>query len=164
MYRFLNQDLDDLNIYVLNMNQEEKKKSARGNLIYVTGIAILHIAAGFLNQPSSRTFYVVYPYLIVFLPLIYAFLGVVTYYSATTRMSGRQYREGIQRIRRSLLGIMVLKVIGMLLDIVYLIRNFYQGFMEMEIIYLAFHILVIFGIILYGRYYDKTFTNIQIES
>ncbi|MDO4650876.1 MAG: hypothetical protein Q4B26_19745 [Eubacteriales bacterium] len=168
MRRFGNQDLADSNIYVLQMDQGQKKKSARNNLLFVVGIAVLQIAAGFLNQPSSRTFYVVYPYLVVFLPLIYAFLGVSTYYGATTRMSSRQYREGIQRIRRSLIGIMVLKMIGLILDLIFFIRNIGEfasaGQTSMEIAYLMLHLPVIVLIVMYARYYDKTYTQIQVES
>ncbi|MDO4633515.1 MAG: hypothetical protein Q4B01_06630 [Eubacteriales bacterium] len=153
----------DMSYYHLDMDEEQKRRSAWKNLYFVTGIAVLHTAAGLLNQPSSRTFYVVYPYLTVFLPLIYAFLGVGTYFRSGVRMSSRQYREGLQRIRRSLLGILALKGIGILLELVYLCRNYSRVPIGREIAYLLLHLPVIAVILWYGRYYDRTFTKIQAE-
>ncbi len=164
MRRFGNQDLNDQNIYVLQMDQEQKRVSVRRSLLYAAGALVLHAAAGLLNQPSSRCFYVVFPYLFAFLPLIYALLGVLTYSGAAVRMSSRQYREGIRRIRRSLLGVFWLKVIGMVLDGVYLLRHFGEGNPGRELIYFLLHLPVIALIVLYGRYYDRTFADIQVEA
>lgn len=150
-------------VYVLDMTKKEKRRCALRHLLYTLCAMLIHVAIGMINQPSSRTAWVVYPYLIVFLPLAYAVMGAFTFRSAGCRMSSIQYHEGILRIRRSLLAVFILEVIGIVLEIVFIVLHFGQIPLLREVIYIAFHIPQLVLIVAYSRYYDQTFVRITEE-
>lgn len=163
MFNRIKEYQKDSSIYVLGLTQKEKAKSARRNLLYVSTVALSQVLAGMVNQASSRTAWVVYPYLAIFLPLAYAFMGVGAYWRASCRMSSTQYQEGLLRIRRSLLAILVLAVLGVGLEIWYLILHWKSVPLFPELLYIALHIPHIVGVAAYGRFYDRTFTGIIRE-
>lgn len=54
--------------YILPFTEQEKKKSNWLNMAFAAVLLILQVAAGMVNQDSSRTFWVLYPYLFTFPP------------------------------------------------------------------------------------------------
>lgn len=149
--------------YVLPFDKEQKKKTNRVNIGYTVVLIALQIAAGMLNQDSSRTFWIVYPYLFIFLPLAYMFVGAVSYYSDPLRMQKAQYETGLARIRRSCIGAMVLTGISAVLDVVYIILHHAEIHMGREILYLLCHILFLAVAFMFGKYYDKTYGGLTTE-
>ena len=82
-----------------------KEKTAR-KVFFISAVFFmaLHFAAGLLNTPSSRVFYVVLPYAILFFPGIYFVMGAFTFNRAPEKMEFPTYEKSIVRIRRSLRG------------------------------------------------------------
>ncbi len=70
-------------------------------LIGMTGILV---AMGLLNNPGSRRLEVTLPYVISFLPLVYAWLGWVRVLRAPERMTYVDYDKGYCRLKRSCAG------------------------------------------------------------
>ncbi len=153
----------DGSVYLLEMPAKEKLKRSIKNLLYVLCMLLMHIAMGMINQPSSRTVWVVFPYLTVFLPLAYAMMGAFTFLGASCRMSSTQYHEGLLRVRRSLLGVFILDSIGIILGLVYIFIHYGQVPLFREVIFIALHMAQLALIIAYGRYYDKYFTRITVQ-
>lgn len=149
--------------YVLPFDEEQKKKTNWVNIGYTVALIILQVVAGMLNQDSSRTFWIVYPYLFIFLPLAYMFIGAVSYYSDPLRMQKAQYETGLARIRRSCIGSMVLVGISAVLDIVYMILHHAAIRMGREMLYLFCHILFLAVAFMFGKYYDKTYGGLTTE-
>ncbi len=149
--------------YILPLDKESKKKTNRVNMCFAVLLMLIQIAAGMVNQDSSRTFWIVYPYLFIFLPLAYLFVGAVSYWSDPLKMQKAQYETGLARMRRSCIGAAVLTVISMALDVVYMFLHYAEIQMGRELLYLFCHILFLAAAFSYGRYYNKTYGGLRIE-
>lgn len=149
--------------YVLPFDEKQKRRTARINLWYVLGLTAVQVLAGMMNQDSSHTFWIVYPYLFLYLPLFYAFFGVYAYSKAQVRMQSAQYRHGLVRIRRSLIGVLVLAAVNFLLDVVYMVLHRGTIRLGVELAYCLMFVLLIAGVVLYGRFYDRAYGGIVVE-
>ncbi|MBE5843571.1 MAG: hypothetical protein E7302_05230 [Butyrivibrio sp.] len=151
-------------IYVLPYDETEKKKTYFPCILYGIGMFAATVLQGMVNQASSRTLWVVLPYIIQFLPVLFFLLGIVEYIGATPRMTKPQYDKGIGRMHFCAAALIVLTVISAVSDIVYLIIRRGQYDMTKEVIYLLLHIPVILVAFFFGRYYNKKFSGIAVES
>lgn len=55
--------------FKLPFSASQMQKFKTTFLLALAGIIIVHIAAGFMNNPGTRNFYVVIPYVLAFLPM-----------------------------------------------------------------------------------------------
>lgn len=148
-------------------NEEEwkgwRKKTGMVNLAAAVFLLGIQVAAGMVNQDSSRTFWIVYPYLFLFPPLAYMFAGAAAYLGAPRRMQRVQYETGIARIRRSCRGAMALETLCAILDMVYIFLYFGEVRLERELLYLFCHILFLAAAFCYGRYYNRTYGGLRMD-
>lgn len=149
--------------YALPFDSERKKRTNLVNMGAALAFLVIQTAAGMVNQDSSRTFWIVYPYLFVFLPVAYFLIGAVSYWGCPLRMQKAQYETGLARIRRSCAGAMVMAGICMALDLVYIFIHHGDVRMGREIVYLLCHGLLLAVGFLYGRYYDRIYCGLTIE-
>lgn len=154
-----NKYLNDPRVYVLEMSDSGKKQSSCVNFAFVLGIAAFQLLAGMVNQDSSRTGWVVFLYLFTYLPLIYAFFGVFTYWSAGTTMTCLQYQHGLMRIKKSLLAVLAMDVIGIAFELLYMVLHRNGLHLVPELVYVLLHLPHIILVVVYGRYYDRTFAS-----
>lgn len=155
---------DDNRYYKLDINETEKKKIKVQNWLYFLGMFFFWIMAGLVNQDSSRTFYVLFPYYFIFLPIIYFGYGVLNFSGIAVVMDGVAYDGSIRRMHRSGLGIIIWTGINILLDIIYIIVNFQTANLLKEIIY----IVLLSGVIVVGsmfaKFYDKNYAKLASEN
>lgn len=149
--------------YILPFDENTKKKTNRMNLIFSMLLLGVQVTEGLLNTDSSRTFWIVFPYMFVFLPVFYMLVGSISYMGSPMKMQKAHYETGLVRIRRSCIGAMVLEGISAVLDIVYMILHFDQMAKGKEFLYLFCHILFLVVAFFYGKYYDQTYGEIVIE-
>lgn len=149
--------------YILPFGSEQKKKTNLVNLGFSLLFILLQTAAGMVNQDSSRTFWIVYPYLFIFLPASYFLVGAVSYLGYPLRMQKAQYETGLARIRRSCIGIMALAGLCAALDLVYIFIHRSQVNIGRELVYLLFQGLLLAAGFAYGRYYDRTYGGLTTE-
>ena len=149
--------------YVLLLDSKQKSKANVVNIAAVLVLIAIHVAAGLLNQDSSRTFWIVVPYIMAFLPLGYMFIGAVNFWGNPVKMQRVQYETGVVRIKRSCIGSMVLIGIGAVLDILYMILYHDTANIGRELVYLLCHVLFLAAGVIYGKYYDRTYGGITIE-
>ncbi len=149
--------------YLLPFEKQQKRKTNLANLGFTGLLWAVQIGAGMVNQDSSRTFWIVYPYLFLYLPLAYLFLGAATYLEVSLRMQRVQYETGVTRIRRSLKGAMALSGVCLVLGLVYLALHFGEIQVGRELIYLLCHCLFLAVAFLYARYYNRTYSGIAVE-
>ena len=149
--------------YILPFTKEEKKKTNRSNMAFAFVLIVLQVAAGMVNQDSSRTIWVLYPYLFTFLPVFYFLVGAFSYWSDPLRMQQAQYETGLARMRRSCIGSMVMTVISIVLDVIYMIIH--RGDMQTgrEFLYVGILVLYVTAALMYGRYYDRTYAGLRTE-
>ena len=149
--------------YILPLDKEGKKKTNWVNTGFAAVLILIQTAAGMVNQDSSRTFWIVYPYLFIFLPLAYLFIGAVSYWSDPLKMQKAQYETGLARMKRSCIGSAVLMIISAALDVVYIFLHHAEIRMGRELLYLLCHILFLAAAFSYNRYYNKTYGGLRIE-
>lgn len=149
--------------YVLPFDEGKKKKTGLENMLFSILLFVIQLVEGMLNQDSSRTFWIVYPYLFVFLPLAYMILGSVSYFGVPLKMQKAHYEMSLARIHRSCIGAMVLVVISALLDLIYIIVNRSSIRLGMELLYLVLHVLFFAVAFAYGKYYDRMYAGLTIE-
>ncbi|MCR5657633.1 MAG: hypothetical protein K6G06_09250 [Butyrivibrio sp.] len=151
-------------LYVLPFDENLKKKTYLPcGLFYIAMMAAI-ILEGCINQTSSRTLWVVLPYMIQFLPALFFLLGLVEYIGATPRMTRQQYDKGIGRMHFCGVAVIVLAAISALCEVIYLILRRGQYDIKSELIYLAMHVPVVLVAIAFGKYYNKHFSGITKES
>ncbi|MBQ7434107.1 MAG: hypothetical protein IJV50_11720 [Lachnospiraceae bacterium] len=149
--------------YSLHLDEAKKRRSAVGNLIAV-GIALgILIVGGMINPDSSRTVWIVLPYLCIFLPIGYWLIGALFFCMAPMKMEKAVYEGSLLRIMHSCRGILILAGGNLILDVVYLIL--YHGTIRMgkELCYLACLAVLFLWVVLYGRWYDRMYHGISIE-
>lgn len=149
--------------YILPFEKKQKRRTNLANIGFTGLLWAIQIAAGMVNQDSSRTFWIVYPYLFLYLPLAYLFLGAVTYLEVSLRMQKVHYETGVTRIQRSLKGAMVLSGICIVLGLAYMILHYREIQIGRELIYLLCHCLFLSVAFLYARYYNRTYSGIVVE-
>ncbi len=155
---------NDNRFYKLDINETDLKKMKRYNFYYFLGMFAFWLLAGLVNQDSSRTFYVLFPYYFIFLPVIYFGYGAFNFSGLLANMDGVAYDGSIRRMHRSGLGIIIWTGINILLDIIYIILNFHTANIGKEIIYAVCLVGVIVVGVLYGKFYDKSYTKMVFTS
>jgi hypothetical protein len=149
--------------YVLPFDGKQKKRTGICNLFGAVLLLAVQITAGLMNQDSSRTFWIVYPYLFSFLPLVYMIAGAAKYFEVPLRMQKAHYETSLLRIRRSCIGTIVLVGMSAALDLVYMLLHHDAIRMGRELCYLGCHVVYLLIAVMYGRYYDRTYGSIRIE-
>ena len=151
------------NLYILPFEEEEKKKTHLPCLSFGILMVVSIILQGLINQTSSRTIWIVLPYMIQFLPALIYIVGTVEYMGATPRMTREQYDKGISRMRFCAISLIVIAICSILCDIVYMSTRAGEYELKLEILYLVCHLATIAICLLFGRYYNKKFSNIEIQ-
>lgn len=149
--------------YVLPFTKDQKKKTGFVNLFFSLLLLGVFLAGGMVNQDSSHTVWIVFPYLFVFLPIGYLFVGTVSYFGVPVRMEKAAYEGSLARIRHSCLGVMVMASISGLLDILYLVLYHENIQIGRECLYLFCHILFLLTVAVYGRLYDRMYGKLTVE-
>ena len=155
---------DDNRFYKLDINEIEKKKIKLQNWIYFFGMLFFWIMAGLANQDSSRTFYVLFPYYFIFLPIIYFGYGALNFSGVEVIMDGIAYDGSIRRMHRSGLGIIIWTGINILLDIIYIIVNLKTANLMREVIYSVLLLGVIAVGFMFAKFYDKNYSKFASDN
>ncbi len=149
--------------YVLPFDARKKRNTSLIQFGLFAPLAAVVVLAGMVNPSSSRTFWVVYPYLFLYLPLLYLLLGLISYLDCGLRIQVDVYDKSIRRIRHSVWGIIVMAGIAALCDVVYLILYHGQIDLFRELFYLGFLVAAAVLGIGYGFCYDRMFSGIVLE-
>ena len=152
-------------LYVLPFDEKNKKKTYLPCIGFMVAALAVLILQGMLNQPSSRTIWVVMPYIFQFLPVLFFGVGIVEYATCPIRMQREQYDKGVQRMRHCAIGFLVLSVISGMADVVFLVGQLsgYEQGKGREFIYFALHFASVAIAFLFARYYNRIFAKITVE-
>ncbi|WP_408070050.1 hypothetical protein [Butyrivibrio sp. JL13D10] len=151
-------------LYVLPFDENQKKKTYLPCFLYGGLMFAALIVQGLINQTSSRTLWVVLPYFIQYLPVLFFLLGIVEYLGATPRMTRQQYDKGVGRMHFCGIAVIVLAAISAICEMIYLIIRRGQYDAGLELLYLALHIPVVVVAFLFAGYYNKHFSGITVEN
>ena len=112
---------------------------------------------GLLNQPSSRSIMVCLPYVVMFLPLIFFFFGIFSFFQASLLLTRERFDKSVLRMKHSVVALFVLAVISVLCEVIWIIMNKGGEAPVKEFIYLLCHIPLMILVFVFGKYYDKAF-------
>lgn len=149
--------------YELLIDEETKKSTNKKNIFYLILFLLFWILAGLVNQDSSRTFWVLFPYFFILLPIIYFGYGAVNYWAQSVKMEKMAYDTSVGRMHRSGLGVIIWTAINVLLDIIYIILNINTAVIWKEIVYILFLLGIVVSGVMYAKFYDKNYTRLHIQ-
>lgn len=125
----------------------EGKKEALLLLPWTALAFAAYIAAGMLNTPSSRCFYVMPFYAFTLLPLVYLIMGTGGLFFAPQKMTEIKKEDTVDRIRHSAYGALVLSVLTMVGDLCFCL--FGQGVWAQELWFMLFIGLIVLFVFLH---------------
>lgn len=129
--------------YVCCLNDSELSRYKLYYLTLVLCSSATVIGVGFLNNPSSRIAYVALPYVSLFLPMAYSFIGTIGFISSKNKLEQATYNKTKIRIRRSTIWQMILSSITILADIVYMIFAVDDGLLLKELIFVGCMVFIL---------------------
>lgn len=150
--------------YILPMDKKQKRKTTVINFVFAMLLMALQILNGCLNQDSSRTAWIVFPYLMIYVPMAYFFMGACTYAQAPVRMQKPYFERGMERMRRSCYGILLFTAVSAVLDIVYMVLHGADMHVGREAAYFLLHIVIVAVVLLFGRLYDRMYGSLYTEA
>lgn len=149
--------------YCLPLDEAGKKKTRIMNFLFGLGMLTLVLAAGLINADSSRTIWIVIPYIFLFLPCAYMLIGAGAYWGTPLRMEHAAYNNSIIRMQRSCWGVIVLSIINAILDIVFIVLNHKTIDMGREVLYCVILVVLMAVGIAFGKYFDKVYVPVTME-
>ena len=150
--------------YILPFDKKQKRKTTWINFGVAFVLLALQILNGCLNQDSSRTAWIVFPYFMIYIPMAYFFMGASTYAQAPVRMQKAHFERGMERMRRSCYGILIFTAISGILDVVYMVLHASQMNAGREILYFVLHLVIIAVVLLFGKSYDRMYGGLHTEA
>ena len=159
--------VDDINYtnhyYILPFDDGQKQRSNWLNIAFASIFIAIQVVAGMVNQDSSHTFWILYPYIFTLLPVGYIFVGAIYFLGMPTRMQRAQYETSLARMRRSCVGSMVMNGISVILDIIFICLYHDEISVAKELIYILVLIIYIAVGIVFGKIYDKMYGKLYID-
>ncbi len=146
-------------MYKLTFDEKKKKQTNWINFAFSVAFILVIICAGMINPDSSRTVWIVYPYLFTYLPVAFFLIGCINYGFAKTMMTDEVYQTGLMRIKHSVYAIFIMSGLDILLDLIYIIVNHANINVLHEVEYILFYpVMILIGLI-FSKYYDRTYSN-----
>ena len=149
--------------YCLPLDEAGKKKANCYNFVFGLIMLAIALTAGLLNPDSSRTAWIVFPYVFLYLPVVYMLFGAYTFAGAKIRMEKVVYDKTIVRMRRACWGVIVLSILNTILDLVYIILHFGEMNVMREAVYCVCLIVIAVTGIVFGRFFDRTYMPVTME-
>ena len=149
---------DEKDFFVLPDDGKRRHKDAFINL----GFCFLFIAL-LVNQSSSRTAWIFYPYIVLFLPAVYFAFGACAFSSfvfarSSVSLSRKEWEKSLARCKHSGGALLVLSGINALLEIVFIVLHRNDGVMR-DIVYLGALLVLVVCSVLYGAFFDRNFSK-----
>jgi hypothetical protein len=109
--------------YNCQLTEDQLKRKKMQYIIFVFCITVIETGIGFLNNPGSRMFYVVLPYVGLFLPTIYSIIGTGIFAKSGTSLEYAVYDKSRNRIYHSTVAQIVLGIMVIFSDICFILSE-----------------------------------------
>ena len=154
----------DGSYYELPYDEKQFKKNKITCLIFSIMFLLIYLMAGYVNTDSSKTAWIVFPYLFIFLPIAFDIFAVINLFGLKSRMERAGYEASILRLKNSSIAIIVLTILNIVLDLIFIILNRYTLNFVLEISYIVLLLILIISVIAFGKKYDKMFGGVVLNS
>jgi len=101
------------------------------------------IGLGFINNPGSRIMYVALPYVSLFLPLVFGFLGTIRFMTSGNILEQAAYDKSKKRIYRSTVWQIILSGLAFVGDIIFIIIEKDKEILRKEAVFTAGMLLIL---------------------
>ncbi|WP_124065930.1 hypothetical protein [Clostridium sp. E02] len=108
--------------YKFHLTNAEYKKMRIVIFAAIIALVLIFAAAGFLNNKGSFCIYVLFPYLCIFLPLTFLIRGYRRIPKQSQPMEYAIYDKCYNRVKFSIVGIMMASMAAGIGDVVFLIK------------------------------------------
>ena len=158
---------DEKDFFILPYDEKKKRKGALINLCFCFIFLLLQIAAGLINQSSSRTAWIFFPYIMIFLPIAYFFAGAYTFVAIKSdvestqnsfSLSRKEWEKSLARCKHAGSALLVLSGINALLEIVFIVLH-RNDIITRDIVYLGVLLCMAAMCALYGIFFDRNFSK-----
>lgn len=129
--------------YYYKLTKEELKKKKIQYGIHELIIAMILLGVGFLDNPGNRMFYVVLPYVGMFLPTAYSILGVILFIKSKNKMEYATFDKSRNRIYRSTIACIILGIMTIVGDFCFILLRAPSAKLGYELGFLAGMIAVV---------------------
>lgn len=161
--RVVEEYLYDGDYYILPLEGKERKKAAAMNILISIVMMALFVLTGLFDNAGSRRFYILIPYICIFMPAFYMLMGACSFLSVPERMQIAHYDRSLLRSKRSCIGIMVIAVLVLLTDLIFLILNRQEIELMREFGFMGGLFGMILTGVIFGKNYQHFFGKITIE-
>jgi hypothetical protein len=123
--------------FKFDMPEEILKRVKIALAVLTVSVAVLFVFAGMLNSAGSRVLYVILPYAVLLLPILFMLSDVYKIAVNKKPMTRKQYDHSVLQLKRSTLAIIIFSAMSAVGDIVYIL--FFCSPVDLfgELIYLA---------------------------
>lgn len=121
--------------YICQLDEIKLKKVKLYFFALVLCSGATAIGAGFLNNPGSKVIYIALPYVSLFLPIVFAFLGTIKFMTAGNRLDQATYDKSKIRIFRSTIWQTVLSSMTIVGDIIFIFSRKSKDTIKNEFIF-----------------------------
>lgn len=108
--------------YKFHLTDAEYKRMRKVIFTAIIIQTLLFVAAGFLNNRGSFCFYVLFPYLCIFLPLTFLIRGYLRIPKQLQPMEYAIYDKCYNRVKFSIVGILIASMAAGIGDVVFIIK------------------------------------------
>ena len=158
---------DEKDFFILPYDEKKKRKGAFINLCFCFIFLLLQIAAGLINQSSSRTAWIFFPYISIFLPIAYFFAGAYMFVAIkpdtesepnSISLSRKEWEKSLARCKHAGSALLVVSGINAILEIVYIVIHRNDGIAK-DFLYLGILLCMAALCSLYGIFFDRNFSK-----
>lgn len=147
--------------YICRLNETEFRKFKLYFLTLVLCSGTAAIGAGFLNNPGSRVAYVALPYVSLFLPIVFSFLGTIGFITSGIKLEQAAYDKTKIRLYRSTIWQIVLSSIALLGDILFIIIEKDKDIISTELIFTGSMLLILVLNIIFLQLQKKVIYQVE---
>lgn len=135
----------------ISLDDEGLQKYKRNCIVLVAAIALLHIAAGFINNRGMFQFYIALPYAVAFFPLLYLAAAVLRIPRWKPQYRRDEIGLSFDRTKKSSIIFLIILVSSVLGEIYYLLVGSSEFQFMQEMLFLILELSALLGIYLINR-------------
>jgi hypothetical protein len=128
--------------YEVALDNEGLVKFKWNSFLVLAIIIVLHIIAGFINNPGLNHFYVIFPYIFAIFPIWYLGDSIFRLPNEKRKFRRKEIGLSFDRIKASSNILLFLLAIGIISELIFLIFASGGEFFGLEFLYLALELII----------------------
>lgn len=122
--------------FKFDMPEKELRHVKAALAVLTSALAALFVFAGMLNSAGSRILYVILPYAVMLLPILFMLSDIYKIAVIIRPMTRKQYDHSVVQLKRSTVAVIIFSAMSAVGDIIYLLFFCSPADVSKELIYL----------------------------